>query len=123
MNRFGRGVRGIAGERLYAHFFNNGHNGLKDVLVKIIDKTNVNVNDPKTREGFWAYKLDSYWVCDKSLSSKTVFHVLTTFSNPCCSQKYPSGHIWHSLTSFLPVKELNVPLGQGFGNAFYKRRL
>ena len=40
------------------HFFNNGHNGLEDVQVKIIDKTNV--NDPTTREGFWAYKLDSF---------------------------------------------------------------
>ena len=42
--------RGIAGEHLYAHFFENGHNGLEDVRVKIIDKTNV--NDPRTREGF-----------------------------------------------------------------------
>ena len=58
MNRFGKGVRGIAGEHLHAHFFNNGHNGLEDVQVNSIDKTNV--NDPTTREGFWAYKLDSF---------------------------------------------------------------
>ena len=57
LNRFGNGVRGIAGEYLYAHFFESGHNGLEDVRVKIIDKTNV--NDP-TREGLWAYKLDSF---------------------------------------------------------------
>ena len=29
------------------HFFNNGHNGLEDVQVNFIDKTNV--NDPTTR--------------------------------------------------------------------------
>ena len=31
-------------------FFLSGHNGLEDVWVKIIDKTNV--NDPTTWEGF-----------------------------------------------------------------------
>ena len=48
LNRFGNGVRGIAGEYLYAHFFESGHNGLEDVRV------------PTTREGLWAYKLDSF---------------------------------------------------------------
>ena len=48
LNRFGKVARGIAGEHLYAHFFESGHNGLEDVRV------------PTTREGLWAYKLDSF---------------------------------------------------------------
>ena len=31
----------MAGEHLYAHFFSQDHNGMQDVKVKIIDKTNV----------------------------------------------------------------------------------
>ena len=46
------------GEHLYAHFFYQGHNGMQDVKVKIIDKTNVAC--PTQREGFWAYKLNSF---------------------------------------------------------------
>ena len=57
-NRFGNGARGIAGEHLYEHFFQSGHNGLEDIVVKIIDRADV--NDPTRREGFWAYKLDSF---------------------------------------------------------------
>jgi hypothetical protein len=38
MNRYGRGERGMAGEHLYAHFFDQGHNGMQDVKVKIIDQ-------------------------------------------------------------------------------------
>ena len=48
--RYGKGQRGISGEHLYAHFFGVGHEGLSDVSVKIIDKTNV--NEPTIREGF-----------------------------------------------------------------------
>jgi hypothetical protein len=47
----------MAGEHLYAHFCYQGHNGMQDVKVKIIDKTNVAC--PTQREGFWAYKLNS----------------------------------------------------------------
>ena len=38
MNRYGKGQRGIAGEHLYAHFFEEGHRGIDDILV-----TKVNV--------------------------------------------------------------------------------
>ena len=58
MNRHGRGETGRAGEHLYAHFINQGHNGMQDVKVKIIDKTNVAC--PTRRERFWAYKLNSF---------------------------------------------------------------
>ena len=58
MKRYERGQMRIPGEHLYAHFFDEGHVGLADVEVMIIDRTNV--NDPTQREGFWAYKLDSF---------------------------------------------------------------
>lgn len=58
LNRYGKGQRGIAGEHLYAHFFEVGHRGLEDVRVKVIDKTDL--NEPTNREGFWAYKLNSF---------------------------------------------------------------
>ena len=41
--RFGNGQRGICGEHLYAHFFEEGHSGLKDLMVQIIDVTDVTV--------------------------------------------------------------------------------
>ena len=37
LNRFGNGVRGIAGEHLYAHFYENEHNGLQDIIIMVID--------------------------------------------------------------------------------------
>ena len=43
---------------MYEHFFQSGHNGLEDIVVKIIDRADM--NDPTRREGFWAYKLDSF---------------------------------------------------------------
>ena len=55
---FGKGQRGIAGEHLYAHFYEEGHKGIEDIQVKIIDWTDV--NDPTFREGFWIYKLDTF---------------------------------------------------------------
>ena len=39
-------------------FFQSDHNGMKDLSVMIIDKTDV--KDPTRREGFWAYKLNSF---------------------------------------------------------------
>ena len=48
----------MAGEHLYAHFFEMEHRGIEDMLVTIIDKTNI--NEPTQREGFWAYKLYSF---------------------------------------------------------------
>ena len=58
MKRYERGQRGIPGEHLYAQFFDEGHVGLADVEVMVIDRTNV--NDQTQREGFWAYKLDTF---------------------------------------------------------------
>ena len=37
-NIYGRGQRGIPGEHLYAHFFEDGYRGLDDVIVMIIDR-------------------------------------------------------------------------------------
>ena len=48
----------MTGEHLHAQFFEQGHNGINDMCVKIIDKTDI--NEPTKREGFWAYKLDSF---------------------------------------------------------------
>ena len=50
--RYGRGRRGILGEHLYAHFFEDGHRGLEDVIVMIMDKTDV--SKPEEREGVQA---------------------------------------------------------------------
>ena len=57
LKRFGKGQRGIAGEHLYGHFFEEGHKDIEE-SVKIIDRTDV--NDPTYREGFWTYKLDTF---------------------------------------------------------------
>ena len=38
---YGKGQRGIAGEHLYAHFFQQGHQGLEEIRIMIIDKTDV----------------------------------------------------------------------------------
>ena len=53
---YGRGQRGIPGEHLHADFFEDGHRGLEDVIVMIIDKTDV--SKPVEREGIWVYKLN-----------------------------------------------------------------
>ena len=45
-----KGERGIPGEHLYAHFFEEGHAGLADVEVMIVDRTNV--NDPAGKRRF-----------------------------------------------------------------------
>ena len=45
--RYGKGQRGISGEHLYAHFYEEGHEGIENMIVKIIDKTNI--NEPTTR--------------------------------------------------------------------------
>ena len=58
LKRFGKGQRGIAGEHLYAHFYEEGHKGIENIQVKIIDRTDI--NDPKFREGFWTYKFDTF---------------------------------------------------------------
>ena len=57
LNRYWRGQRGICGEHLYAHFWEDGHKGLKDVSAQIVDVTNV--RDPSCREAFWIEKFNS----------------------------------------------------------------
>ena len=56
MIRFGKGQRGITGEHLYKHFFEDGHKVLEKMVVKIIDKTNI--NDPTNREGFLVLQIE-----------------------------------------------------------------
>ena len=56
--RYGKGQRGISGEHLYAHFYEEGREGIENMAVKIIDKTSI--NEPTTRERFWTYKLNSF---------------------------------------------------------------
>ena len=58
VERYGNRQRGIPGEHLYAHFYEGGHEGIKDMMVKIVDKTDV--SNPTRREGFWTHKLDSF---------------------------------------------------------------
>ena len=48
--RYGNGLSGILGEQLYAHFYEGGHGGIKDMLVKIVGRTDG--SDPTKREGF-----------------------------------------------------------------------
>ena len=50
LRRYESGQRGIRGERLYAHYFDDEHIGLGDVSDKIIDVTDI--IDPTVREGF-----------------------------------------------------------------------
>ena len=58
LNRYGRGQRNICRQQLYAHFWGEGHSGLSDFLVQVIDVTDV--NNPTERESFWIEKLNSY---------------------------------------------------------------
>ena len=58
LRKYGQGIRHMAGEHLYAHYFGEEHEGLADLRVIIIDKTNM--NDPTQREAFWAYNLDTF---------------------------------------------------------------
>ena len=58
LRKYGQGIRHMAGEHLYAHFFGEEHEVLADLRVIIIDKTNM--NDPRRGEAFWAYNLDKF---------------------------------------------------------------
>ena len=40
--RYGKGQRGICGQSLYAYFYTEQHEGLKDLEVNVIDVTDVN---------------------------------------------------------------------------------
>ena len=58
MNRYAKGQRGICGKHLYAHFFEEGHFGLEDLEVQIIDVTDK--RDTTKRESFGAEKINSF---------------------------------------------------------------
>ena len=55
--RHRKGQRGITGEHLYAHFFQQGHQGLDDIKIMIIDKTDVSKLEES--KGFWVYILNT----------------------------------------------------------------
>ena len=55
--RYGNGQRGICGQSLYAHFYTEQHECLKDLEAKVIDVTDV--NKPNERESFWIEKLNT----------------------------------------------------------------
>ena len=52
--RYGKGQKEICGKHLYSHFYTEGHSGIKDFSVQIIDVTDV--NNPTERESFWMEK-------------------------------------------------------------------
>ena len=58
LNRYGQGIRNINGQHLYEHFFGEGHSGLSDFRVQIIDSTDV-IN-PTERESYWIEKINCY---------------------------------------------------------------
>ena len=50
LRKFGNGNRGICGEHLYAYFFSEGHHGVNEVQVQVIDVTDV--ARPTVRESY-----------------------------------------------------------------------
>ena len=48
----------MPGEHLYAHFFSEGYDGLADLSINIIDRTDM--HNPTDRGAFWIYKLGSF---------------------------------------------------------------
>ena len=73
------GVKGEYREHLYAHFSEDGHRGLEDVIVMIIDKTDV--SKPEEREGFWVYKINSLVPHGLNLNDFTSLEFLMNFKN------------------------------------------
>ena len=53
---FGNRNRGIGGEHLYTNFLSEGHYGIDEVQVQIIDVTDV--ARPTVRESYWIDKLN-----------------------------------------------------------------
>ena len=47
----------VSDDLIYKHFFTEGHNGLDDVSVQIIDKVYGSVDNLLDKEGQWAYRL------------------------------------------------------------------
>ena len=58
MMRYGKGQRGMGGQKLYAHFYTEGYEGLMDLEIQMMDITDV--NRPNERESFWIEKLNTY---------------------------------------------------------------
>ena len=77
---------------IYMHIFvKEGHRGIEDIVVKVIDKTNV--KEPTQREGFLTYKLSPtrangilvllyrYFCVVKQLPDFLLIHFNKTFSH------------------------------------------
>ena len=58
LSRYGKGKREICGQYLYSHFYSEGHTGVEDIQIQIIDVADV--SQPTAREGFWIDKLNCY---------------------------------------------------------------
>jgi hypothetical protein len=58
VNRYRQGIRNINGRHLYEDFFREGHSGLSDFRVQIIDSTDV-IN-PTERKSYWIEKINCY---------------------------------------------------------------
>ena len=59
MMRYGKGQRGMGGQRLYAHFYTEG---LMDLEIQV----EIHVSRPNERESFWIEKLNTY--CPRGLN-------------------------------------------------------
>ena len=64
MMRYGKEQRGMGGQKPYAHFYTEGHEGLMDLEIQVIDVTDV--SRPNERETFWIEKLNTY--CPRGLN-------------------------------------------------------
>ena len=62
--RYGKGKTGMGGQKLYAHFYTEGHERLIDLKIQVIDVTDV--SRPNERESFWIEKLNTY--CRRGLN-------------------------------------------------------
>ena len=64
MMRYGKRQRGMGGQKLYAHFYTEVHEGLMDLKIQVIDVTDV--SRPNERIRFWIEKLNTY--CPRGLN-------------------------------------------------------
>ena len=86
LNRFGKGQKEICGKHLYSHFYTEGHLGIKDLSVMIIDVTNV--NNLTERESFWMEKLCTYILT--GLNVREEFRIIYV------KLGYKRDRIWHT---------------------------
>ena len=54
----------MGGQKLYAHFYMECHEGLMDLKIQVIDVTDV--SRPNERESLWIEKLNTY--CPRGLN-------------------------------------------------------